>query len=167
MTRDIALEITRHSLKAEQARILAQELLRAQAEGIDTSAFEEGRRNLAAKYTPPRKPLTREELEIRDHAYEQRRRAKQARQLAKSRGADPVARIHPDELLTRSSGRCYLCQEPITDRHEIEHIIPLSTGGEHVDSNLAIACPPCNNRKADRIVSFDIATRRPQYRIAP
>lgn len=47
--------------------------------------------------------------------------------------------------------RCYLCGKviPQSERH-VDHVIPLSRGGAHVSSNLAIACAMCNLSKNDR-----------------
>jgi 5-methylcytosine-specific restriction endonuclease McrA len=47
--------------------------------------------------------------------------------------------------------RCYLCgrRVPLGERH-VDHIMPLSKGGLHRPSNLAIACAACNVRKKDK-----------------
>jgi 5-methylcytosine-specific restriction endonuclease McrA len=44
--------------------------------------------------------------------------------------------------------RCYLCGRlvPLGERH-VDHIMPLSKGGKHRPSNLAIACATCNRVK--------------------
>jgi 5-methylcytosine-specific restriction endonuclease McrA len=44
--------------------------------------------------------------------------------------------------------RCYLCGKvaKVGERH-VDHIMPLSKGGKHRPSNLAIACATCNLRK--------------------
>lgn len=44
--------------------------------------------------------------------------------------------------------RCYLCGKliPMGHRH-VDHIVPLSKGGAHRSSNLAIACDACNLSK--------------------
>lgn len=44
--------------------------------------------------------------------------------------------------------RCYLCGKliPIGHRH-VDHIVPLSKGGVHRPSNLAVACDNCNREK--------------------
>ncbi len=39
---------------------------------------------------------------------------------------------------------------------EVEHIVPLSRGGEDTESNLALACRSCNLRKGTRISGVDI-----------
>jgi len=47
--------------------------------------------------------------------------------------------------------RCYLCGEfvNIGDRH-VDHVVPLSRGGSHRPSNLAIACASCNMSKGSK-----------------
>lgn len=49
--------------------------------------------------------------------------------------------------LERQGGKCFYCQETITGRSEIEHVIPLSKGGDHIEANLVVSCPPCNQAK--------------------
>jgi len=53
--------------------------------------------------------------------------------------------------------RCYLCGEliPLGDRH-VDHKYPLSKGGDHTPSNLAIACATCNLKKSDKILDEDL-----------
>lgn len=48
--------------------------------------------------------------------------------------------------------RCYLCGDliPMGDRH-VDHITPLSKGGEHRPSNLAVACKTCNLKKSAKL----------------
>jgi len=44
--------------------------------------------------------------------------------------------------------RCYLCGQLIAKGHrQVDHIIPLSKGGQHRPSNLAVACDACNDSK--------------------
>jgi hypothetical protein len=49
---------------------------------------------------------------------------------------------------------CYLCGEliPMGQRH-VDHIMPLSKGGSHTASNLAIACAHCNMSKNAKMPS--------------
>jgi len=53
---------------------------------------------------------------------------------------------------SRNTVRCYLCGEVvlINDRH-VDHIVPLSRGGRHVASNLAVACAACNLSKSAKL----------------
>lgn len=57
-------------------------------------------------------------------------------------------------LETVEKVKCYYCNEVVKkeDCH-VEHIIPLSRGGLHVDSNLCIACATCNLRKSTKLPS--------------
>ncbi len=67
-------------------------------------------------------------------------------------------------LWTAQDGRCYLCGEPmesargpIPERRTIDHVIPISKGGEN-HGNVALAHSRCNQAKADRMpVSDELA----------
>jgi len=48
--------------------------------------------------------------------------------------------------------RCYLCGKLIPKgRRHVDHIMPLSKGGLHRPSNLAVACDTCNLSKYDKL----------------
>jgi len=82
--------------------------------------------------------------------------AKSARGRARKRDATPdltpeqkesIARIY-NTAINGARVRCYLCGEimPKGDRH-VDHIMPISKGGLHIPSNLAVACATCNLSK--------------------
>lgn len=48
---------------------------------------------------------------------------------------------------------CYCNRVFLIDKLTIEHIVPLSRGGTNEDSNIALACAPCNQEKG-RIAWF-------------
>lgn len=75
------------------------------------------------------------------HAAKRLRRPKRIRG---SRWAKIRARI-----LERDGHACVKCsaKSPL----EIDHIMPLAEGGDHLDSNLRVLCKPCNGRKSYRI----------------
>jgi hypothetical protein len=61
----------------------------------------------------------------------------------------------------RAQGRCEYCrmsQSLQGATFHVEHIVPRSRGGTTTDENLALACPGCNLRKADRIATVDPLT---------
>jgi hypothetical protein len=61
----------------------------------------------------------------------------------------------------RAQGRCEYCrmsQSLQGATFHVEHIVPRSRGGTTTDENLALACPGCNLRKADRIAAVDPLT---------
>lgn len=82
---------------------------------------------------------------------------------------DPKARGFRDlviaMLIERDGNHCYLCRKdfPANRQPCVEHIIPLSRGGENVPANVALACFGCNAEKASHIVSFGVSSRRPIY----
>lgn len=48
-------------------------------------------------------------------------------------------------------GCCYYCKEPVGTKYHVDHVVPLSRGGSNDPSNLVIACPTCNQSKADKL----------------
>ena len=40
-----------------------------------------------------------------------------------------------------------------TENITVDHVVPLSRGGQHEIENLAAACYPCNSSKCDRLLS--------------
>lgn len=72
----------------------------------------------------------------------------------KLRGA-PVVDSSVDRLVVyrRDRGVCHLCGL-LADRRNfhMDHIIPVSKGGAHCYSNVAVSHPDCNRKKGNRIV---------------
>lgn len=93
-------------------------------------------------------------------AYKTNRKAQKAKRKALIRGATVAHAVSPDFILERDKYRCYICgiKTPKKLRGtyednapEVDHIIPLSKGGLHVESNLRCSCRKCNGLKSDRI----------------
>lgn len=87
-------------------------------------------------------------------------RAAGARRRALKRGAT-VERFLPVEVLERDGWRCHIChcRTPkklrgtlAPNAPEVDHIVPLSRGGEHSRRNTACSCRRCNNRKSDKVL---------------
>lgn len=55
-------------------------------------------------------------------------------------------------------GYCLSPQHLVMARLEIEHIIPLSRGGQDDESNLWLACPICNRYKGEKAEAVDPQT---------
>lgn len=89
------------------------------------------------------------------------RQADKARRRAAERGlADGSERFDPIEVLKRDGWRCHLCGCKTPERlrgtyasnaPELDHIVPLSKGGQHTKANTACACRRCNGAKSDQI----------------
>lgn len=95
---------------------------------------------------------------------EHRKTAQTARYRAKtvkrqSNGVKP-SRIAIEHLVAVYGAICYLCTEPIdldlprTSRFgaTVDHIVPLSKGGDDEFDNLQLAHWICNNRKSDKMI---------------
>ena len=55
-------------------------------------------------------------------------------------------------VLLKIDPRCSYCGVPLTRKKAtIDHIVPKSKGGSSSEFNLALACKPCNERKADAV----------------
>jgi 5-methylcytosine-specific restriction endonuclease McrA len=97
----------------------------------------------------------RERGKQRRHTYNfdlDKKRESVARRRARIKGTQ-VERIDRALVYDRFAGRCYLCgREVPRDGWHLEHIIPVSKGGSHTYTNVAVACPACNFAKAGRLL---------------
>lgn len=75
--------------------------------------------------------------------------------------AAKVEHVDPFKVFDRDGWRCHLCgcKTPKDKRGtyhpkapELDHIVPLSKGGEHSYRNTACACRQCNASKSDKIL---------------
>lgn len=76
---------------------------------------------------------------------------RQSNRTSKSlrRGADGVhTEKDVDDLRVRQGGKCALCGDGLRDGDfHVDHIIPLSKGGNNFVGNIQLACSQCNIRK--------------------
>ena len=89
-------------------------------------------------------------------------RAAKARSKARRRARRRLARVEtfdPFEVFDRDGWRCHLCGVKTPKKlrgtyadnaPELDHIVPLSQGGEHSKRNTACSCRKCNIEKADK-----------------
>ena len=55
------------------------------------------------------------------------------------------------DRILESGGRCEWCERNLVGAEfELDHVISLSQRGANAPANLAVACPDCNRRKADK-----------------
>ena len=92
--------------------------------------------------------------------YKNAKKANRIKRKAIQRGATVAQTINPFLILDRDKWKCYLCgvKTPkelrgtyLDNAPELDHVIPLSKGGLHVESNLRCACRKCNAEKSDQI----------------
>ena len=80
------------------------------------------------------------------------------RRRARLRGIeDNFTRQEWKDVLTEHGGRCAYCAEiqPL----EMEHIDPISKGGQHQRENIVAACGGCNNSKQAQSLIVWLARR--------
>ncbi len=66
-----------------------------------------------------------------------------------------------EEIRFRARGICEYCRSQerfATQAFSLEHIVPLQSGGEGGEDNLALACQGCNNHKYTKTQAVDPAT---------
>ena len=86
-------------------------------------------------------------------------KARSQRRRAIRRGATVGNRFTSREIFERDGWICYLCERAVdrTLKHpdpesaSLEHVIPLSRGGEHSQANVRLAHLHCNLTKRDRL----------------
>lgn len=92
-----------------------------------------------------------------NQAKDQKRTARLARKAIQR--ASSVERVSPNKVFTRDGWSCYLCgcHTPselrgsyMQNAPELEHVVPLSRGGEHSYANVRCACRACNLIKGDK-----------------
>jgi 5-methylcytosine-specific restriction endonuclease McrA len=88
-------------------------------------------------------------------------KARRQKRKAIQRGAKAGATFTYKQVFERDGWRCQLCSKVTPERKrgtishnapEVDHIIPLSKGGEHSLNNAQTLCRACNGWKSDKII---------------
>ena len=91
---------------------------------------------------------------------EQKRKARRVRRARERAGGGNS--FDPLDVLRRDGWRCYLCGKDTPqklrgsyhpDAPELDHVIPVSKGGQHTTGNTRCACRACNQVKSDRLIA--------------
>lgn len=91
--------------------------------------------------------------ELKMHGYHRRR--------ARLAGRTAIEHVRPGDLRSEHGDECCYCGATMTfdlmteynpRRASVEHVIPLSRGGEHAMHNLKLACLECNFKKNNKLV---------------
>lgn len=85
--------------------------------------------------------------------YEQNKQAfldRAATRRARKRAA-VVERVFRSVVFRRDQGLCGICRTAVDPGHwHLDHVVPLSRGGEHSYANVQVTHPECNLRKGSR-----------------
>lgn len=74
-----------------------------------------------------------------------------ARTQAIRRGAIVVGDVDRFVVYARDGGMCHICRRRVNPRKwHLDHLVPISRGGEHSERNVAVAHPRCNLRRGAR-----------------
>ncbi len=80
--------------------------------------------------------------------------AQKARQRARAYGRERAELIRLDEIRTRDNQWCYLCDSFVNlEDSTLDHVVPLTRGGEHNAENIKLAHRTCNSIKGARLLS--------------
>lgn len=143
----------------ERDRLAAAARRRARPEEVAAGHRSYYERHVSELREKRRKRLLSEEAQERRRAYQRawcernRDKAREhcARRRAATLGAPVVDRIDRDEIYARDKGCCHLCgRKAPRDRWDLDHLIPLSLGGEHTAANVAVSHARCNRSRGNR-----------------
>lgn len=82
-------------------------------------------------------------------AVREQMKANARRRSAQLRGSIGRAdSLNLEQIAQRDSHRCHICQNFVkASERSLDHLIPVSKGGEHIQSNVALAHRSCNSRR--------------------
>lgn len=70
------------------------------------------------------------------------------RHKARLKNAPAVEKVSRLEIAERDGWICHICGKPVTKKNwSLDHLTPLSKGGEHTAKNIALAHRICNSRR--------------------
>lgn len=73
------------------------------------------------------------------------------RRMALIRGANPAPTIFLADIAARDKNRCGICGRVVAKKdRSLDHRVPVSRGGQHVETNVQLAHKRCNFRKGNR-----------------
>lgn len=63
-----------------------------------------------------------------------------------------VGTARRNEIFLRDSQKCYMCLKKLGHKEfHLDHLVPVSRGGDNSENNLAVSCRYCNQSRGSRI----------------
>ena len=85
------------------------------------------------------------------NSHPEKNREYKHRREARLRGAVQIERFTKTEIYERDRWICGICRCPVLRGEEsIDHVVPVSRGGQHTRDNVRLAHRLCNNRRGNR-----------------
>lgn len=140
----------RIKLRMEQDPEFAVEYMRKQKEQ-DAQYYERHKEVILAKgrLRDRRESARRQYLANKERYYAHAKKRK-----ALLRGATQAETVYRSVVWERDSGTCGICNKLADPRKwHLDHIVPLSKGGQHTYSNVQVAHPSCNLSKHNKTPS--------------
>lgn len=61
--------------------------------------------------------------------------------------------VNRRKVIERDQSTCYMCGRRLAHWEVVlDHVVPVSRGGAHSESNMRVACRPCNLRKSNKLL---------------
>jgi len=126
----------------EKTRAIGAAWRRRNPESVRAKKARYAKRHSA--YTRKKAKAWRVENPERVRAHRRNRRALKKNAVGKHTAADIRA------LFSLQGGKCPACRESIKGGYDVDHIMPLVSGGRNDRINLQLLCSPCNQQKKAR-----------------
>ena len=120
---------------------------------VNHKAYREANAEKYAEYHKAYREANRDKISVNHKAYQQTPIGKAVQKNAshKRRSITRQGDVTTQQLLElqNNAKTCYWCGVSLKSKEvHIDHYVPLSKGGEHTLSNLAVSCAKCNQTKS-------------------
>lgn len=89
-----------------------------------------------------------------EHGKMKKREYRFRRRLNGRVSAKDLRRVVVENLIKFGVNACEKCKIPTKESYDLDHIIPISKGGNHSYENLQLLCRKCNQEKGVQLISY-------------
>lgn len=119
----------------------------------DPEVFAQKHSQRKKRYRATHKQQEKKQQQLYLKAHPEKHAAQQSKRRAFKKNAPVVENVDYALIIKRDRGICQICFKRVKrSERSIDHIVPLSKGGEHSYRNLVLAHISCNSSKGNRIV---------------